>query len=92
MQKWEYMWMYMASEKGRQVFIANGERVQKQTYAEALNALQRWLGTSVCHLSEPNPSRAQPKLSPVLPQEASSGVTFIPICCSQVLDYAAHLQ
>ena len=39
MQKWEYMWMYMASEKGQQVFIANGERLQEQTYAGALNSL-----------------------------------------------------
>jgi hypothetical protein len=39
MQKWEYMWMYSASEKGAQVFIANGERLQVQTFTEALNTL-----------------------------------------------------
>ena len=39
MQKWEYMWMYIASEKGAQVFVANGERLQAQSYPEALNAL-----------------------------------------------------
>jgi len=38
MQKWEYLWMYIASEKGAQVFVANGERLQAQSYPEALNA------------------------------------------------------
>lgn len=39
MQKWEYMWMSVASEKGTQIFVANGERLPAQTYVEALNAL-----------------------------------------------------
>lgn len=39
MQKWEYMWMYASQEKGKQIFIANGERLQAQTYSDALNAL-----------------------------------------------------
>jgi hypothetical protein len=39
MQKWEYMWMYVASEKGAQIFIANGERLPAQTFPEALNLL-----------------------------------------------------
>jgi hypothetical protein len=39
MQKWEYMWMYVTSEKGAQVFVANGERLPAQSYAEALNVL-----------------------------------------------------
>jgi len=37
MQKWEYMWIYVAHEKGHQVFIANGHRLQAQTYPDALN-------------------------------------------------------
>jgi len=39
MQKWEYMWMYLSSEKGQQIFVANGQRLQAQTYSEALNIL-----------------------------------------------------
>ena len=39
MQKWEYMWIYVAQEKGKQVYIANGERLEAQTYQEALNAV-----------------------------------------------------
>ena len=39
MQKWEYMWLYVTSEKGAQVFVANGERLQAKSYAEALNVL-----------------------------------------------------
>ena len=64
MQKWEYMWMYMASEKGRQVFIANGERVQKQTYAEALNALGKD-GWELVSVISPNlPSQHPPQAFP----------------------------
>jgi len=74
MQKWEYMWMYMASEKGRQVFIANGERLQKQTYAEALNALGKdgWELVSVIPpnltLPAPTPSFPQFCLKRALPE------------------------
>ena len=39
MQRWEYMWLYVTNEGGRQVFVANGARLQVQTYFEALNAL-----------------------------------------------------
>jgi len=39
MQKWEYMWIYMAHEQGKNVFVANGERLAAQTYPEALNAV-----------------------------------------------------
>ena len=39
MQKWEYMWVSVTSEKAALVFVANGERLQAQTYSEALNAL-----------------------------------------------------
>jgi hypothetical protein len=39
MQQWEYMWIYVTSEKGQQVYIANGERLEAQTYQEALNAV-----------------------------------------------------
>jgi hypothetical protein len=39
MQQWEYMWMYVAQEKGKSVYIANGERLEAQTNPEALNAL-----------------------------------------------------
>jgi len=39
MQKWEYMWVSVTSEKGALIFVANGQRLHAQTYAEALNAL-----------------------------------------------------
>jgi len=39
MQKWEYMWMSVALEKGKQVFVANGKRLPAQSYSEALNEL-----------------------------------------------------
>ena len=39
MLKWEYMWIYVTHEKGKQVLIANGERLEAQTYQEALNAV-----------------------------------------------------
>ena len=39
MQKWEYMWIYVTDEKGKQVYVANGQRLEAQSYAEALNAL-----------------------------------------------------
>jgi hypothetical protein len=39
MQNWEYMWIYVADEKGQQVYIANGERLEARTYPEALNAV-----------------------------------------------------
>jgi hypothetical protein len=39
MQKWEYMWIYVANEKGQQVYVANGARLEAQTYQEALNAV-----------------------------------------------------
>jgi hypothetical protein len=39
MQMWEYMWIYIVHESGRQAFVANGERLEAQTYQEALNAV-----------------------------------------------------
>ena len=39
MQKWEYTWVYVTREKGALVFVANGQRLQTQTYSAALNAL-----------------------------------------------------
>lgn len=41
MQKWEYMWIYVTHEKGKQVYVANGERLGAETYQEALNAVGR---------------------------------------------------
>ena len=37
MQKWEYMWIYVDDSRGSLVYVANGERLPAQTYAEALN-------------------------------------------------------
>ena len=37
MQKWEYMWIYVDDSSGKPVYVANGERLSAQTYAEALN-------------------------------------------------------
>jgi hypothetical protein len=37
MQKWEYMWIYVDASGGKQVYVANGERLPAQTYTEALN-------------------------------------------------------
>lgn len=39
MQKWEYMWMYVTTKRGAQIFVANGEQLRVQSYSEALNAL-----------------------------------------------------
>jgi len=39
MQNWEYMWIYVSQEKGRQVYVANGKRLEAETYQEALNAV-----------------------------------------------------
>lgn len=65
MQKWEYMWMYVTTEKGAQVFIANGERLQTQTYSEALNALGKdgWELVTVIPpgFKLPAPMRASPQ-------------------------------
>ena len=33
------MWIYVDTEKGRQVYIANGKRLAAQSYVEALNAV-----------------------------------------------------
>ena len=41
MQKWEYMWIYVNNSGGEQIFVANGEQLQAQTYAEALNIVGR---------------------------------------------------
>jgi hypothetical protein len=60
MQKWEYMWMYVAHEKGKNVYIANGERLESQTHPEALNAVGKegWelvaIFTSPIYLTTPN--------------------------------------
>ena len=37
MQKWEYMWIYVDDSGGKQVYVANGNRLPAQTYPEALN-------------------------------------------------------
>jgi hypothetical protein len=37
MQQWEYLWIHVTTEKGRQVFVANGEQLDAHTYQEALN-------------------------------------------------------
>lgn len=37
MQKWEYMWIYVDDSVGKRVYVANGERLEAQTYSEALN-------------------------------------------------------
>lgn len=37
MQKWEYMWIYVNESGGKPTYVANGERLPAQTYAEALN-------------------------------------------------------
>ena len=37
MQQWEYMWIYVDDAKGKQVYVANGERLEAQTYQQALN-------------------------------------------------------
>ena len=37
MPSWEYMWIYVDDASGKPVYIANGERLPAQTYAEALN-------------------------------------------------------
>jgi len=37
MQKWEYMWIYVDDSGGKQVYVASGDRLPAQTYAEALN-------------------------------------------------------
>ena len=40
MQKWEYLWMYLAQDnkdKSKFVYIANGHRVEAQGHGEALN-------------------------------------------------------
>ena len=41
MQKWEYLWIYVDDSSGKPVYIANGERLPAQTYAEALNIVGR---------------------------------------------------
>jgi hypothetical protein len=59
MQQWEYMWIYVTSEKGQQVYIANGERLAAQTYHEALNAVGKegWeLVTVIPATSIPTPT------------------------------------
>jgi hypothetical protein len=44
MRKWEYMWVYCSDSRGSLTYIANGERLPAQSYAEALNVLgkQGW--------------------------------------------------
>ncbi len=37
MQQWEYMWIYVDDAMGKQVYVANGERLQSQSYQQALN-------------------------------------------------------
>lgn len=45
MQKWEYLWIYVNDSGGSPVYIANGERLPAQTYAEALNIVGKgWVG------------------------------------------------
>lgn len=54
MQKWEYMWIYVSPEKGNQVYLANGERLEAQTYQEALNAVGKE-GWELVAVIPPNP-------------------------------------
>ena len=37
MQQWEYMWIYVTKEKRKLVYVANGKRLEAQSYPEALN-------------------------------------------------------
>ena len=37
MQQWEYMWIYIDNAMGKQVYVANGERLQAESYHQALN-------------------------------------------------------
>jgi hypothetical protein len=37
MQNWEYMWIHVSTEMGKQTYVANGERLEVQTYQDALN-------------------------------------------------------
>ena len=37
MQQWEYMWIYVDDAIGKHVYVANGERLQAQSYPQALN-------------------------------------------------------
>ena len=37
MQKRKYMWIYVDDSSGKAVYVANGDRLPAQTYAEALN-------------------------------------------------------
>lgn len=39
MQKWEYLWIYVDDSSGKPVYVANGEPLPAQTYAEALNVV-----------------------------------------------------
>ena len=49
MQKWEYMWIYVDDSVGKRVYVANGERLEAQTYTEALNIVGKGgLGAGRC--------------------------------------------
>jgi hypothetical protein len=50
MQKWEYLWIYVNDSSGAPVYIANGERLPAQTYAEALNIVGKdgWELVALC--------------------------------------------
>jgi hypothetical protein len=42
MQKWEYMWMYLAQDpqdKSKYVYFANGERIEAPNHGAALNVV-----------------------------------------------------
>ena len=42
MQKWEYLWMYLANDpddKTRFIYVANGERLAVESHGAALNAV-----------------------------------------------------
>ena len=56
MQRWEYMWIYVAQEKGTSVFIANGDRLTARTSVEALNAVgqQGWELVAIIYGSAPS--------------------------------------
>jgi len=61
MQKWEYMWIYVAHEKGHQIFVANGARLEAQTYEDALNVVGKegWeLVTVVPPTTIPTPTQS----------------------------------
>jgi hypothetical protein len=63
MQKWEYMWIYVSHEKGKQVLVANGQRLKAQSYPEALSAVGKD-GWELVSVIPPAPIPALPQTFP----------------------------